>query len=114
MRVLLDGCVPSRLRAYLSAHEVTTIHERGWSDLDDGPLLKAMAGSFDLLVTTDKSIPKQQNLADRAFGVVVLRAKSNRLQDLVPLVPKLLSLAARNLAGEVHEIRAAIEGSESR
>ncbi len=61
----------------------------GWSDLDDGPLLDAMAGPFDFLVTVDKSIPDQQQISVRPFAVVVLRAKTNRLADLLPRVPAL-------------------------
>ena len=89
MRVLLDACVPKRLRKELSEHQVRTVPEMNWADLDDGPLLDVMAGHFDVLVTVDKSLPKQQNLRNRPFGVIVLRAKTNRLADLLPLVPRL-------------------------
>jgi hypothetical protein len=51
----------------------------GWADLDDGPLLDVMAERFDVLVTVDKSLPKQQRIDDRPLAVVVLRAKTNRL-----------------------------------
>ena len=83
MRILLDACVPRRLRDSLSGHEVRTAPEMGWGDLDNGALLDAMAGHFDVLVTVDKRLPQQQNIKDRPFGVVVLRAKSNRLSDLL-------------------------------
>lgn len=63
-----------------------------------------MAGSFDALVTSDKSIPKQQVIAHRPFGVVILRAKTNRLEDLVPLVPQLVHLLEADLTGQVHEL----------
>ena len=56
----------------------------GWGDLDNGELLDAMNGLFDALVTVDKRLPEQQHITDRALGVVVLRAKSNRLSDLLP------------------------------
>jgi hypothetical protein len=42
------------------------------------------------LVTLDQSLRFQQNLADRAIAVIVLRANSNRVADLAPLVPELL------------------------
>ena len=89
MRVLLDGCVPRRLAEELTGHDVGTVHEMGWADLDDGPLLDAMAGAFDFLVTVDKSIPDQQQISTRPLAVVVLRAKTNRLADLLPRVPAL-------------------------
>lgn len=76
----------------------------GWGDLDDGPLLNAMAGRFDALVTVDKSLPKQQRIDNRPLAVVVLRAKTNRLEDLLPRVPKLRAVLEDALPGQVYEI----------
>lgn len=104
MRVLLDGCVPRRLALELSGHEIRTASELGWSDLDDGPLLDLMAGRFDVLVTVDRSLPMQQNLAQRPFGVVVLRARTNRLADLLPLVPALRQAIEELGPGQVREL----------
>jgi len=42
----------------------------GWADLDDGPLLDAMVERFDVLVTVDKSLPKQQRIDNRPLAVV--------------------------------------------
>lgn len=88
----------------LSAHEVRTASEMGWSNLDDGPLLEAMGGHFDVLVTVDKSLPKQQRLGDRSFAVVVLRTKTNRLADLLPLVPALRRAIEELRPGQVREM----------
>ena len=76
----------------------------GWADLDDGPLLNAMADRFDVLVTVDKNLPKQQRIDNRPLAVIVLRAKTNRLADLLPLVPKLLSVLEKAQPGQVYEI----------
>lgn len=104
MRVLLDGCVPRRLVNELTEHEVKTAPEMGWADLDDGPLLEAMSGRFDALVTVDKSLPRQQRLDNRSFAVIVLRVRTNRLADLLPLVPA-LRLAIKELCpGQVREL----------
>ena len=104
VQVLLDGCVPSRLASELPEYGVRTAPEMGWADLDDGPLLEAMAGRFDVLVTMDKSLPKQQCISDRPLAVVVLRAKTNRLMDLHPHVPKLRVLLKNVRPGQVYEI----------
>ena len=104
MRVLLDSCVPRQLGNRLVGHEVRTAPELGWGDLDDGPLLDVMADQFDALVTADKALPKQQNLRTRSFGVVVLRAKSNRLEDLLPLVPELIETLDKLGPREVREL----------
>jgi hypothetical protein len=104
MRVLLDACVPKGLRGSLSAHEVRTAPEMGWGDLDNGDLLDAMEGSFDALVTVDKRLPQQQRIKGRPVGIVVLRAKSNRLVDLLPLVPDLLTALSLVEAGTVRKV----------
>ena len=104
MRVLLDACVPRRLANELPGHEVRTVPEMGWADLDDGPLLDTMAGLFDALVTVDKNLPKQQRVQNRLFGIVVLRAKTNRLADLLPLVAALRAVLEELRPGEVREL----------
>ena len=104
MRVLLDGCVPKRLANELTEHEVKTAPEMGWADLDDGPLLGAMTGRFDVLITVDKSLPRQQRLDNRSFAVVVLRARTNRLVDLLPLVPALRLAIEELRPGQVREL----------
>lgn len=104
MRILLDACVPRRLANELPGHEVRTVPEIGWADLDDGPLLDAMAGLFDALVTVDKNLPKQQRVHTRPFGIVVLRAKTNRLADLLPLISVLRAALEELRPGEVREL----------
>ena len=63
MKILLDACVPRRLRDRLSGHEVRTAPDMGWGDLNNGALLGAMAGQFDALVTVDKRLPEQQHVS---------------------------------------------------
>ena len=96
--------MPSRLADELQDHEVNTAPEMGWADLDDGPLLDAMAERFDVLVTVDKSLPKQQRIDNRPLAVVVLRANTNRLVDLLPLAPKLRAVLENARPGQVYEI----------
>ena len=78
--------------------------EMGWADLNDGPLLDAMADRFDALVTVDKNLPKQQRISNRPLAVVVLRAKTNRLADLLPRIPALRALLQNMRPGEVYEL----------
>jgi hypothetical protein len=76
----------------------------GWGDLNNGALLDAMADKFDALITVDKRLPQQQHIKDRPFGVVVLRVRSNRLSDLLPLVPALLAALSSLEPGVVNEV----------
>jgi hypothetical protein len=90
MRILLDESLPSELKAELPGHDVRTVQEVGWSRLSNGELLAQAAPRFDVFVTADQNLQFQQNLSALPVAVVVLVAKSNRIQDLRPLLPHLL------------------------
>jgi hypothetical protein len=90
MRILLDESLPSELKAELSGHDVQTVQEARWSGLSNGELLARAAPKFDVFVTADQNLQYQQDLSTLPVAVVVLVAKSNRLQDLCPLLPDLL------------------------
>jgi predicted nuclease of predicted toxin-antitoxin system len=73
MRILLDHNTPAPLRYWLIGHEVETAYERGWAELTNGDLLKmAEQVGFDVMITTDKGIRYQQNLAGRRLSLVVI------------------------------------------
>jgi hypothetical protein len=91
MRILLDESLPSELKTELQGHDVLTVQEAGWSGLSNGELLARAAGKFDVFVTADQNLQYQQNLAALPVAVVVLVARSNRMQDLRPLLPDLLN-----------------------
>lgn len=109
MRVLLDGNLPRQPAPPLveaAGHVEHTIHQRRWSDLADGALLDAAAGADDAFVTLDRNLVRQQNLAVRPFALVVLRAPSNRMADLMRLLPVLLDVLASARPGEVRVVDA--------
>ena len=71
--ILLDNNAPKRLRAELPGHTVETAFERGWAALTNGDLIAAAEiASFDVLVTADKNLEYQQNIATRRLAIVVL------------------------------------------
>ena len=73
MRVLFDQATPLPIRAWLRDHEVRTATQQGWATLKNGELLAtAEAAGFDVLLTTDKNMKYQQNLAIRKISIVVL------------------------------------------
>ena len=95
MRLLLDECVPARLRRALPSHQVSTVVLEGWSGIKNGKLLSLAATNFDAFITVDKNLPYQQNTATLLIAVFVLDALSNELPCLLPPVPVLeLKLAA--------------------
>lgn len=90
MRVLLDEQLPADLAAELRGHTVDTVAGRGWAGIKNGELLRRMRGQYDVLVTMDRSIEFQHHIPILPFGIVLVRAPSNRMQDLRPLVPSIL------------------------
>jgi predicted nuclease of predicted toxin-antitoxin system len=104
MRLLLDECMPARLRRNLPGHDVQTVPQAGWASIKNGRLLRLIAnsGKFDVFLTVDKNLPRQQKIKDLPFAVVVLRPKSNRLTDVVPFVPDLLRRLPEFQPGHVY------------
>ena len=66
--------------------------QMGWGGVKDGELLGLAEGEFDVLLTVERNLPFQQNLAVLDLVVLVLQAPSNRLADLQVLVPKVLAV----------------------
>jgi predicted nuclease of predicted toxin-antitoxin system len=85
MRILLDECVPRRFRRQFPEHEVRTAPEMGWASFKNGNLLAA-SGKFDVLVTTDQRLSYQLNVSSFPIAVLVLVAKRNKPEFLLPLV----------------------------
>lgn len=67
-------------------HEVATVAEVGWAGKKNGELLRLAEKSFDILLSTDKGIPYQQNVSRFDLAILLLRAKSNAYEDLAPLI----------------------------
>jgi hypothetical protein len=99
VRVLVDESLPQELAAELGLAEARTVAEQGWSGLKNGALLqRAETAGFDVFLTADQNLPYQQNLTAFDIGVIILKARSNRIQDLRPLlagIRQALSLIAR-------------------
>ncbi|MBS0181162.1 MAG: hypothetical protein JSS39_02060 [Nitrospira sp.] len=74
----------------LSGHDAQTVSGLGWDGVKNGELLCRMQGTFDALVTMDRNLPHQQNLAVQPFGIVLIKAPSNRMVHLRPLVFEIL------------------------
>jgi len=73
MLVLFDHGTPKGLSRALVGHTIATAQSRGWDTLDNGALLDAAeVAGIDLLLTTDRRIRYQQNLAGRKIALVVL------------------------------------------
>ena len=105
MKVLLDENLPHALRGELPGHDVFTVQFLGWSGTKNGRLLsRAVESGFDFIVTMDSGVPYQQNIAALPLALIVLVADSNDMDDLRPLIPRLLRSLKKRKAATVIRI----------
>jgi predicted nuclease of predicted toxin-antitoxin system len=104
VKVLLDECVDSRLAGHFSAVEVQTVHDRGWSGITNGKLLALAQVEFDVFVTVDRNLAFQQNIPKFSLAVILVHAVSNRLADLVALVPDIQRVIPSAVRGTVTSV----------
>jgi len=90
VRILLDESLPRPLSRLLAGHHVQTVTQMGWTGLSNGELLRQAADSFDAVLTADQNIEFQQDLRTLPVAVVVVVARTNRVESLRPLLPELL------------------------
>jgi hypothetical protein len=104
-RILLDECLPRRLKRELTGFDVSDVIAEGWAGRHNGELLQLMRkAGFHVFVTVDRNLVNQQDIASTRIAVVVLHARSNRLADLKPLVPALRTAIPGAQAGAVAHI----------
>ena len=104
-RVLFDECVPRRLLRELPGVDASHVITEGWAGQRNGALLRVMlAAGFRTLVTVDRNLHFQQNVAASGIAVVVLVARSNRVPDLVPQLPGLFDALAAAEPGTVAQV----------
>lgn len=104
MRVLLDENIPADLAVELTSHHVDTVDGVGWSGMANGELLRRASGRYNAFVTMDRNIEYQHNVSTLPFGILVLRAPSNRLLHLRPLVPAILDALAALAPGQLRQV----------
>jgi len=91
MRILLDECMDERFRKSFPGHDCQTVKYAGFAGRKNGALLSAAeVAKFDVLLTVDRGFEYEQNLAGRKIAILIVSAESNRLRDLLPLVPDIL------------------------
>ena len=104
LRVLLDECLPKKLKQQFGECAVSTVPEMGWAGKKNGELMEVARAEFDVFVTADQNLRYQQNLAYAEIGVIVLVANDNRIETLTPLIPQLLRALETMTAGQFVEI----------
>jgi hypothetical protein len=92
------------LAASLATVHVRTVADQGWLGISNGELLALAAAEFDVFVTVDRNLPFQQHLPKFEIAVILLRAKTNRIADLIALAPELISAIPNAKSGVVTPI----------
>jgi len=105
MKILVDECLPRKLKGEIPGHEVRTVPEMGWAGKKNGELLKLMSGQFDVFLTIDGNLQHQQNLRQMKVALVVLSAQNNKLETLKPLMPQVLEHLKNIEVGNVVEVK---------
>ena len=100
MKVLLDECVPRKVKRELTDHEVLTVTEHGWSGVKNGDLLALAEAEFDVFITVDQNLKYQQNLKAFNIGIILLVVRNNRLKTLLPLMPEVKAALENIRAGD--------------
>jgi hypothetical protein len=105
VRLLLDECIDRRFAGELEAeHFVRTVPQMGWATKKNGELLTLAETEFDVFITVDRNLSFQQNLPSFNIAVLILRSPSNRLADLRPLAPVILSMLPTLIKGKAESI----------
>jgi predicted nuclease of predicted toxin-antitoxin system len=102
VKILLDECLPHNFRRCIAGHDVHTAEFAGFKGKKNGALLSAAdVAGYQVLITLDQGMIHQQSLAGRRIAILLLRATSNDLEDLEPLVGAILECLKRIGPGEV-------------
>jgi hypothetical protein len=105
MRILLDECVPRPLKREFAGHDAWTVPEMGWSGKKNGELLALNAPEkFEVFITVDQNLCYQQNLRAMNVAIIVLIAPTNKLADLLPLMPSVHATLTTIKPGDLVEI----------
>ena len=91
MKLLLDENLPEKLKYRFSKNfVVVTVNEMKWNAKKNGELMNLLRDNdFQALITSDKNLEYQQNIEKYGTKVVVLNAKDNRYETVLPFVEKI-------------------------
>jgi hypothetical protein len=102
MKVLLDECLPRKLKNHLLGQDCSTVPEAGWAGKKNGELLSlAEKSGFEIFLTLDQGVEYEQNLTRRTIAVILMSARSSRLADLLPRIPAVLTALRSVRAGQL-------------
>jgi predicted nuclease of predicted toxin-antitoxin system len=105
MKILIDECLPKKLKLELPDHFVQTVPEAGWAGKQNGDLLRLAEKDFDVLLTNDQNMEHQQHLKQFDLAYIVLAATTNDINDLKPLMPAVNEVLRNIKVGQIEYVR---------
>lgn len=99
--------IPPVLEAALAGHDVSSVQAQGWSGTKNGTLLQHAGEFSDVWLSMDQCLLHEQNLSDLSLCTLIIRAPSNHMVHLQPLVDSILQTLAAASPGQLREIRPA-------
>ena len=94
----MDECVPRKLKGELPGHDVRTVNEMEWSGIKNGAHLLLAAQEFDMFLTVDQGVEFQQNLVAINLSIIVMAARTNDIDDLRPLMPRVREAVGKSVS----------------
>ena len=91
MKFLLDECLPVDFRHSFPGHDAHSVEWAGLKGKKNGELLLAAEGAgYQVLLTVDQGIPRQQTMLGRKLSIILIRSRTNQMEDLLPLAPAII------------------------
>jgi len=105
VKVLLDHCTPRRFGLRLIGHDVRHTSRVGMSKFANGALLAAAsAGGFEVLLTVDTNLAKQQAVGELPLAVIVVIVPRNTEAALSVHLPEIMALLGQRLQRRVYVV----------
>jgi predicted nuclease of predicted toxin-antitoxin system len=102
MKILLDECLPLDLRHIFPSHDVHTAQWAGFKSKKNGELLLAAeSAGYNVLLTVDQGLSQQQPSASRKLSIIVVRSRTNQIEDLLPFVDAILKALTTITPGQI-------------
>jgi len=102
LKILLDEGVPDIVQKRLSRFSIFSVKEMSWRGVKNGVLLDLMADDFQIIITTDRNLPFQQNLKKRQISAIIL--PTNEIPTVIELLPQIEQAIATLPPGEFKQL----------
>ena len=98
----MDECLPVEFRRHLMGHDAHTVQWAGLKGKKNGELLDAAeAAGYEVLLTVDHGLPRQRHSSGGKLSIIVIRPRTNQMEDLLPIASAILEVLQSIQSGEI-------------